>query len=349
MGDTVREVIEKFLRDGSLKYYGGFSVIEGLLLGYARDVKTRDGNRPSEFAFLSQDMIQHFVDSEIAITDVQKAVAVAIKDSVMSYTRDKRTAVNVYRHFVSFIKREYQIDIPVTFPPTFSSEFDRQMYLVKELHEKGRGIAYLKEKLWIGDRTLEEDLAKLRDGRASIMGHKILINGIERGGGVVEFKSTLHPIFLALNLTQVVMMLQGLQHMAKNDSYNEYAVKVAANIWHELSDYAKRRIEQVSDILSIDSSWYKELEHRNSTGLFSTEVECSHTKGPGNVLDYLKNGKECAIEYENNQGKTLILAGCIIENFNRTTEEITVRAKGETYTLKINSLIKVASNTGDIY
>ncbi len=54
MGDTVHEVIEKFLRDGTLKYHGGFSVIEGLLLGYARDVKTRDGNQPSEFAFLFQ-------------------------------------------------------------------------------------------------------------------------------------------------------------------------------------------------------------------------------------------------------------------------------------------------------
>ncbi|HHU98126.1 MAG TPA: hypothetical protein PKI14_13010 [Fervidobacterium sp.] len=350
LGDTVYEVIVKFLEDNSLKYHhDDLSVVERLLLGYTRGARKKGSNQPSEFAFLSQDMITHFVNSEIAVTDVQEAVAVAIKGSVMSYTRDKSTAVNVYRNFVRFIKREYQIDIPVIFPPTFSSEFDRQMYIVKELHEKGRGIAYLKEKLWISDRTIEEDLNKLRDGRTSIMGQKILINGVERDKGVVEFKSTVHPIFLALNLTQVVMVLQGLRHMAKNDAYKEYAVRVAANIWNELSDYARRRIEQVSDILSIDISWYRELEHRNREGLFSTEIECSYAIGSGNVLDYLKNGKECVIEYENNQGKNVILTGCIIKNYNSSTEEITVCAEGETYILKLDSLIKVAGSAEDIY
>ena len=177
-------------------------------------------------------------------------MSTAIKESVMAYTRSKEQAINVYKDFVSFIKRKYEVTILINFPPVFPSDFDRQMYIVKELHEKGRNIAYFEDKLWISSRTIENDLNKLRsDYGVSIMGQKIRVRGIERQKGYIEFQSTVHPIFLALNLTQVVVMLQGLKHMTKDEAYREYALKVAVNIWNELSEYARRRIKYISDRL----------------------------------------------------------------------------------------------------
>lgn len=275
MSDTVNQVVDKFLENKSLRYRYRIDMVERLFKGYSEeDVKASKDKKL--FVFLSQDSIKNFTNKTINNSEVQEAIGAAIKESVMSYTRDKNTVINIYKEFVSFIKEKYQIHIPIIFPPFFSSDFDRQLYIVKELHEKGRTTAYLGNKLWISDRTIDEDLAKLRSYTGvSIMGQKIRVRGIERQKGNIEFQSTVHPIFLALNLTQVVVLLQGLQHMIKDEAYKEYALKLSANIWNELSDYARRRIKQVTGMLSMDLSWYEELDSYSSEELFYTERECS--------------------------------------------------------------------------
>jgi len=208
---TVLQVVEEYLKIRKYKK----SMVEKL---FGRCPK------PNVFAFLSQNAIKNVVDRTIDDIEVQEAIGAAIKESVKSYTRDKNRAINEYKNFVNFIRRKYQVNIPVGFPPVISSEIDRLMFIVKELHEKGRGASYLADKLWVSDRTIEEDLKKLRsDEGVSILGQKIRVKGIERQKGSIEFESTVHPIFLALNLTQVVVMLQGLKHITRDEAYREYA------------------------------------------------------------------------------------------------------------------------------
>lgn len=304
----------------------------------------------TKFAFLSQGIIKSFIDKIITDLDVQEAIAAAIKESVMSYTRVKNTSIKIYNDFVSFIKDKYRINIPVEFPPTFPSEFDRQMYIVKELHEKGRDIAYFKDKLWISERTIEEDLSNLRSEEGVfILGQRVRVKGIERQNGNIEFKSTVHPIFLALNLTQVIVMLQGLKHMTEDGAYKEYALKLSANIWNELSDYARRRIKKITGMLSLDLSWYEELDRYRSNELFFTEQECSYEEGAGNILDFLKNGKECAIEFIDSNGESKILTNCIIKKFDPQRREIEVSSNGKPYTVNIVSIVKTREKAKHLY
>lgn len=328
-------------------------MLERLLRGYTEKDAKKKGDKdlkPSAYAFLYRDSIKNYINKTIGNSDVREAIGAAIKESVMSYTRDKNTAINVYKDFVGFIREKYQVNIPVVFPPAFSSDFDRQMYIVKELHEKGRGIAYLEDKLWVRDRTIEEDLAKLRSVTGvSIMGQKISVRGVDRQRGNIEFESTVHPIFLALNLTQVVVLLQGLQHMAGDEAYKEYAVKLAANIWNELSNYGRRRIKQVTDMLSMDLSWYEELDGYNIEELFFTERECSYDERAGNILDFLKNGKRCAIEYMGSDGRCRILTNCFINGYNPVREEVEVISNGEKYVISQNAIVKTRQEAKHLY
>ena len=62
---------------------------------------------------------------------------------------------------------------------------------------------------------------------------------------------------------------------------------------------------------------------------FSTEYECSYEEGAGNILDFLKNGKECAIEYMDSDGESRILTNCIIREYNIEKHEIEVVSNGE--------------------
>lgn len=175
------------------------------------------------------------------------------------------------------------------------------------------------------------------------------MKGIERKRGNIEFESTVHPIFLALNLTQVVVMLQGLRYMTGNKAYKEYALRLSANIWNELSDYARRRIKEVYEMLSMDLSWYEELDSLNNQELFFTERECSYEEGAGNILDYLKNGKRCAVEFKDRYGKSKILTNCIIKKYNPERGEIEVTSNGERYAIDFASIVKTREEAKHLF
>ncbi|HAA25694.1 MAG TPA: hypothetical protein DCE11_06195 [Ruminiclostridium sp.] len=98
--------MEKFLGDKSIKYRYRSDMVERLFKG-CTEKDIRKSKSKKSFAFLSQDSIKNFTNKTIDNLDVQEAIGVAIKESVMSYTRDKNTAVNIYKDFVSYIKEKY--------------------------------------------------------------------------------------------------------------------------------------------------------------------------------------------------------------------------------------------------
>lgn len=51
---------------------------------------------------------------------------------------------------------------------------------------------------------------------------------------------------------------------------------------------------------------------------------CSYEEETDNILDFLKNGKECAIEFIDNGEKSKILTNCIIRNYAHRRGEIEV-------------------------
>lgn len=330
MVDTLSNVVDKFLN----RKKRNSKLVVNLFKG-----NCRKGEKAVNHAFLVQNSIINVVDRTINNSDVQEAISAAIKESVRSYTRDKNKIIEIYQDFVNFIKSEYGIDIPIEFPPLFSSDFDRMMYIIKEFHESERDIAYLEDKLWISGRTIEGELAKLRsENGVSIMGQKITLHGIKRQRGGIEFESTVHPIFLALNLAQVIVILHGLKYMAENEAYKEYALKILQCIWNELSDYAKRKIKQEAGKLSIDLSWYEGLDSHKDNELFYLEKECCHEKGIGNIIYLLKNGKRCVIEFIGDDGKRELLNGCIVVGYNG--DEVKVKQKGKKYIINSSSIIK---------
>lgn len=227
-----------------------------------------------------------------------------IMESVKKVPRGKDNAVSVYKKLVTYLKTK-GIDVDVKFPPvSLDSSFERQMYIAKYLQENQ--IEDLEDELWINKRTIEEDLGRLyRNSKdpIQICGRPFFIPDSTRKGDRYESASTVHPLFLTENLTQVIVMLKGLRQMAENPLYKEYAEVSAAEIWEQLSDYAKKRIRFVlGELLPEDLSWYEHLEP-GPKNRFATERQCSV---PGNVwLDCLKNDKPFCVEYQTDTGVEL--------------------------------------------
>ncbi|MGH4121854.1 MAG: hypothetical protein ACREV6_02790 [Clostridium sp.] len=350
--DTLKQAVEEFLK--SKKYIYGFNkdTVERLLRGNSTKELKKQGEKVkiTPYAFLNQGDVRQCENMPVDDPSIWDTVGSGIKESTFSYVKEKNIPIAIYKSFVNFLREKYGVNILLEFPPLFESSFDRQMFIVKALHEKGVGVTKLEEKLWISDRTIEEDLHVLREQEGiSFLGQRVKINGIQRKNGVIEFKSTVHPVFLALNLTQVVVMLEGLKNMMKEEAYKGYAFRLAVSIWKELSDYGRRRISEVSEMLSLDINWYDELSNSKNPDLFFTEDECSDETGLGNILNFYKNGEECAIEYSDSDGKPKIIYPCHIRNYDFDTKEVTISINTETFILKAGVILNIRKNLKDIY
>lgn len=240
-------------------------------------------------------------------------LAAAMMDSVSASVRGKDTVIGVYKDLVAFLS-EKGIDIEIEFPPvSVDSSLDRLLFIARHFQKEDATIEELPNILWVSERTIESDIARLKGEAEDILavcGRKFYIPETKREDGRLNFASTLHPLFLTENLTQVIIMLEGLKHMAENPDYKRYAETTAANIWEQLSDYAKDRIHKViGPILPGDVSWYDSLE-RELDSTFYTENNCSV---PGNVfMESIKSDgtKPCYIEYEKD-GETVIYENCV--------------------------------------
>lgn len=256
----------------------------------------------------------------------------AIKGCVRSYSRDKGAAIDICRGLIGYLKGK-GITVEIQFPTIdISNDFERLMFIAKYLQDPRHKISDLEDRLWVSPRTVDEDLKKLRGKHADsiqVCGKVFKIDDLDRSRGEVHFPSTAHPLFLTPNLTQVLVTLKGLKAMSEDSLYSEYAKTTAADIWEQLSDYAKTRIHFVlSELLPEDLSWYEGL-HKEDDEHFYSERRCSPS---GNVfLDCIKNGKSFCVEYKTKNG-ILFYNNCKYvprsledRSFEVTTEQGTIR------------------------
>ena len=263
-----------------------------------------------------------------------------IRDSVLGYTRSKDSAIDIYKKFADFLNSKGYA-VKIEFPPIrVSNTFERLMFIAKYLQDENHKIADISDLLWVSQRTVEADIAKLRgydDDPIQICGKKFEIDDAERRDGTLSFASTAHPLFLTPNITQIIAMLKGLKAMSRNRLYENYAVTAAADIWEQLSDYAKNRILYVfRELMPEDLKWYESLEIKNGC-TFRSERICS--EGYDVVLDCLKNEKPFFVEYRDDDA-VRYYGSCKYVNGSCDQDYIEIICNGEKKKLKFDNILK---------
>lgn len=160
--------------------------------------------------------------------------------------------------------------------------FERQLEIAKYLHEPHTNEEIMR-RFNIGDeRTLREDLEALRDG-IEVMGTTIQISE-EKKGRRKYYKSTLHPIFLPLNLTEVYALTVYMPRMMDHFNPNAKIIyNIAGRIKAQLSDYAlKRLFPNENQLLDIP----EELRYINDEEL--AQSRC------GILMYLMKSGEPCS-------------------------------------------------------
>ncbi len=260
-------------------------------------------------------------NSEVTHPDVHDALREAIAATVKSTKNGKKNAVDSYRKFVDFLNCKCDANLSVDFPQVnISNSLERQIEIVKILQEGELHVDEVAERLWVDERTINEDLACLSvdvDGNhpihdpIEVLGQRLNVN-FKRSKGLLSFPSKMHPFFLTSNITQVIAMLEGLRMMTQRPGWQMYATMQAASIWAQISASGKSRIHEVSAFLEMDYDWYLGLEQATSNRMFNDEATCSYEEACGNLLNCMKNGMVCDVLYRDASGESVTLRDCQI-------------------------------------
>jgi len=204
----------------------------------------------------------------------------------------------------------------------------------------------------VSSRTIENDFQKLHKKNSDpllVMGQRLSID-FDRSRGEVHFPSTVHPLFLTMNLTQVLSVLQGQYLQYQNSPYRRYSLITAATIWQQLSDYAKKRLKELCPILDTDPKWYNIiddfLDTQENREIFFSEKDCSETEGCGAVLLTIKNGKTCSMLYLDEDGSTKIYKEVRIISHGNVA--LQCEADGTTFYLDEKRVLRSSDDVDDL-
>jgi len=263
----------------------------------------------------------------------------AVMNTVKSRTSKKESAIALIKMFTAFIAEHKGPKFEVQYPAIpIDSTFERLMFITKYLQDPQNEIKGLEDELWQSDRTIADDLKKLRgrdDDPISVCGRKFIVDDCERKNGHMSFASNVHPMFLTNNLTEVIAMLKGLKHMCEEPTMKPYALNVAGNIWAQLSDRAKNRIVYVlTELIPDDVEWYTSLEDKGSYAFSSERLISSVSR---DCLMYVMKADEgCFIEYDGENGHEIIKADLVHFSW---TDEITIIVNGSPRTIDKNKIL----------
>ena len=330
MPNQFQDVINNFISKKSK--YRGFEqkTVRNLLLG--------SEEKPAVFWNETAD-----IHSSVVFNQYEKDVyCVAIKQSVISYSNTKDSAIAIYKKLTEYVEKEMECTIQIDYPPIpVSNTFERLMFIAKFFHDGERSVEELKNLLWVGDRTIADDLAKLRgkdNDPLQVCGKKFTIEGMERSKGKTSFKSTVHPFFLTCNLTQVMAMLKGLDTLSDQPEWRGYVKPLSNQIWQQLSDYGKERIKTVLMELMPEEAGLIERLDMNLKNSFLTESYCS-SLGDNAIFESMKGGGPCFVEYKTRDGSEFLEN---VEVLQLNSDTCTVKVNGQERILKRERIIRSA-------
>lgn len=198
---------------------------------------------------------------------------------------------------------------------TNSTEF--KIKLLKYLQGGGKRREKIAKHFNISERSLSNRISELQSVDNQILGTKIHIE-IERGSN--NYNSTVHPIFLALNLSEVYGLLLTLEN-AEDSIYGETLKDIKSDIINQLTEYAKT-ILQNSD-LNIETDTKKEKHFRNE----SIKTQLLHN---------MKKGELCLVNLKN---KKKLIKGIIIPHSN--SNDYIIKTANKEVQFKVGDVIEI--------
>ncbi len=111
---------------------------------------------------------------------------------------------------------------------------------------------------------------------------------------------TLNPVALQLNVTQVGIILKGLQ-LTYDAEVSDNSLNMAMNVWSQLSPYCQKRIKEFYHPEDKDFHIFiKCIEDTENASMFTTEIEMFENELIGSKLNLaFKGSRRCNVKLDN--------------------------------------------------
>lgn len=244
---------------------------------------------------------------------INKYVRIA-EEKLRSYSNDKEAYKEILVNFFSFLKKHYEINFDTASLEKIRcfKEIERLNEILKYTHEGNKTRDEIAGHFVISKQTLVEDINSLKFG-CSILGQKVKIEDLERGTNLC--RSTIHPIYLPLNLMEIFVLTTELKRLSvrSKSPYSEVMGYLAEAVYDQLSDYGKRCVNERG---TVELGKFNEqdsdlVEFRNEKDFLGY---LRHRYNDNNDSKYflpyaIKSGEFFEIEYFSPcKGKTIIKA-----------------------------------------
>ena len=176
--------------------------------------------------------------------NLRKQIASALStEGLDRYIMDNKTRRETLRKiavgFYDFLRNEKGLRVVSELEETrfYDSPLERQLEIAKYLQKEHTDEDIMKQFNITDTRTLRSDLRALRDG-IEVLGNTIQIKEVKKGKKR-SYKSTVHPVFLPLNLTEAYALCVYLPRILESGDPNAMVIRNLSNrITAQLTDYA---------------------------------------------------------------------------------------------------------------
>jgi|GEM_PF-6139574 len=271
------------------------------------------------------------LDYDIEQEQARDVLIDSIKESIMKIQSSKENTIKIFRALQNYVEKECNISLEIAFPPTFTSEVDRQLHVIKMMQEGNGKYSDIAEELWVSERTIQNDIRTLTQTGIKLCGMEFSVKDYKRSGGRAYFTSTMHPIVIPANLSEVLTLLIGLEKQYSLKMYSSISLLLAQKVWIQLTDYAKKRILDLYDVLGMNTDFIKILEKNkleDSSNLFSLETESIDRDIEKSVLIMFKSSETRDILVHDENGHYLLKNARIVD-FNQESVAVISETLGE--------------------
>lgn len=280
--------------------------------------------------------------------DTQIILVDAIEQSFRSYPRSKNSILKLYQDFILFIQSNYNIVLIHELPNGRIPEtpLERQIKIIKLLHHNEMSSAEIAEALFISERAVTGYLTAMssaKDDEGLILNEEKIKISFNRTTNKYKLIQTLHPVTLAPNLRQVIVILEGLRLMCSGED-KLYAYEIAQNIYNQLSLHGKDTLAQNVDRLQLQTEWYSMLEEGRYVPQYRPERQIHHDTQSGGDIDisyFIKSNRLCRILYLENAQEKVLLSCKIIGYTDSNRKEITITQGEKTQTIASQDILEI--------
>ncbi len=164
----------------------------------------------------------------------------------------------------------------------------RALKIIKLLHEKEMRTGELAEYFQVDERTIRSDIDKLRMGM-DFFGTKIKAESRHPGSQKHHHISTIHPLMLALNLSELLMLLKLLEANFAGNGGDIYE-SIFKQVYGQITNYAEEMIKH-----------HLTNEYDKEDAINFLEEEAFKKNKDYKLLMWLKSGKYIKITFRNRE------------------------------------------------